>query len=68
MASADKPTELLFDQRIIGIAPANAGRAFEVLFADFLACNFRHHVNELIDRHHFIGTDIHGAGKIGIPR
>ena len=52
------PMQLLFDKAIIRIPAADAEGSRNVGLVDDLAGNVRDHVNQLVDRHHFLRANV----------
>ena len=53
------PAQILADQVVVRVAPAHALRAGDVAHRQRLAGNAHHDPGKFVDRHHFLGSDVH---------
>src|ERR1022692_1637825 len=51
---------------VVGVSAAYAERARDVYDSEALSGNVRNHPGQLVDRDHFLGTDIHRPGEFRV--
>jgi hypothetical protein len=62
--SRGRPVKLLADEPIIGIPAADSSWAIDVAPHYRFTCDSPDNVDELVNRHHFLRTDVNGLRQL----